>query len=290
MSAETPAPITVPQHVLDYLGEHRKLTLATASPTGVPHAATFLFVNVGPQLYFWTRPETTTAKQVAQNPVVSFAVDDYAEDWSQTKGVQGTGECRVLLNSSDIIDVAGTFAEKFPNAQSSGKTTNISFFRITPTQIQFIDNTEGGRSSDEEFGLDFKREVVYSVFTGLPRQQALGFTGELQPINVAAGEIIVRQGAPADKIFIIITGEVGVEREEADGSTVELDTLRDGQFFGEVAILRDTPREATARALTDVTLLALQRDTFQKLVAGSLGTTGDFDSVIKQRLEQGGGV
>ena len=34
--------------------------------------------------------------------------------------------------------------------------------------------------------------------------------------------------------------------------------------------------------------LALQRDTFQKLVAGSLGTTGDFDSVIKQRLEQGG--
>ena len=74
-----PAPITVPQHVLDYLGEHRKLTLATASPTGVPHAATLLFVNSGPQLYFWTRPETTTAKQVAQNPVVSFTVDDYAE-------------------------------------------------------------------------------------------------------------------------------------------------------------------------------------------------------------------
>jgi uncharacterized protein YhbP (UPF0306 family) len=288
MSAETPAPITVPQHVLDYLGEHRKLTLATASPTGVPHAATFLFVNVGAQLYFWTRPETTTAKQVAQNPVVSFAVDDYEEDWSKTKGVQGGGECRVLLNTPEILDVVRAFGEKFPNAQSSGTTTNLSFFRITPTQIQFIDNTEGGRSSDDEFGLDFKREVVYSVFTGLPRQQALGFTGELQPINVAAGEIIVRQGAPADKIFIIIKGEVGVEREEADGSKVELDTLRDGQFFGEVAILRDTPREATARALTDVTLLALQRDTFQKLVAGSLGTTGDFDTVIKQRLEQGG--
>ncbi|HXZ56910.1 MAG TPA: cyclic nucleotide-binding domain-containing protein [Gaiellaceae bacterium] len=290
MSTEATAPISVPQHVLDYLGEHQKLTLATASTTGVPHAATFLFVNDGPQLFFWTRPETTTAKQVAQNPVVAFTVDDYAEDWSKTKGVQGTGECRVLLNASDIIDVARTFAEKFPNAQSSGKTTNISFFRITPTQLQFIDNTEGGRSSDDEFGLDFKREVVYSVFTGLPRQEALGFTGELQPVNVAEGEIIVRQGAPADKIFIIIKGEVGIEREEPDGSTVELDTLRDGQFFGEVAILRDTPREATAKALTDVTLLALQRDTFQKLVAGSLGTTGDFDSVIKQRLEQGGGV
>jgi hypothetical protein len=35
-------------------------------------------------------------------------------------------------------------------------------------------------------------------------------------------------------------------------------------------------------------LLAMQRETFQKLVAGSLGATEDFDRVIKQRMEQGG--
>jgi uncharacterized protein YhbP (UPF0306 family) len=264
------------------------MTLATASTTGVPHAATYMFVNVGPLLYFWTRPETTVAKQVAQNPVVAFTVDDYVEDWSKTKGVQGSGECRVILASAEIINVVRAFADKYPNVHSSGETTNISFYRITPTQLQFIDNTEGGRANDEEFGLDFKRDVVYSVFRDLPRQESLGFTGELQPINVAAGEIIVRQGAPADKIFIIVKGEVVVEREEADGSKVELETLKDGQFFGEVAIMRDTPREATARAQTDVTLLALQRDTFQRLVAGSLGAAPDFDRVIKQRMEQGG--
>jgi uncharacterized protein YhbP (UPF0306 family) len=287
MSTEATA-ANVPQHVLDYLGEHKTMTLATASTTGVPHAASYMFVNSGPLLYFWARPETATAKQVEQNPVVSFTVDDYAEDWTQMKGVQGTGECRVILNTEEILRVVKAFSEKYPNAQSSGKTTNISFFRVTPTQLQFIDNTEGGRAGADEFGLDFKREQVYSVFTGLPRQQQLGFTGELQPINVAAGEIIVRQGAPADKIFIIVKGEVSVEREEPDGSKVELETLRDGQFFGELAILRDTPREATAKAETDVTLLALQRDTFQKLVAGSLGATEDFDRVIKQRMEQGG--
>ena len=279
---------SVPQHVLDYLGEHKKLTLATASTAGVPHAAAYMFINEGPLLYFWTRPETTTAKQIAQNPVVSFTVDDYVDDWTKMKGVQGTGECRVVLNSQEILNVVRTFAEKYPAVKASGATTNLSFFRVTPTKLQFIDNTEGGARSETDFGLDFKRDLVYSVFTGLPRQQNLGFTGELQPINVPAGEIIVRQGAPADKIFIIVKGEVRVEREEPDGSKVELETLRDGQFFGEVAILRDTPREATAHAQTDVTLLALQRDTFQKLVAGSLGATDDFDSLIKQRMEQGG--
>jgi uncharacterized protein YhbP (UPF0306 family) len=288
MSTDEATLIAVPAHVLAYLGERMKLTLATASTTGVPHAATYMFVNVGPLLYFWTRPETTIAKQIAQNPVVAFTVDDYVEDWAKTKGVQGNGECRVILASQEILNVVRAFAEKYPNVHSSGATTNISFYRITPTQLQFIDNTEGGTADDEEFGLDFKRDVVYSVFRDLPRQEALGFTGELQPINVAAGEIIVRQGAPADKIFIIVKGEVVVEREETDGRKVELETLRDGQFFGEVAIMRDTPREATARAQTDVTLLALQRDTFQRLVAGSLGAAPDFDRVIKQRMEQGG--
>jgi len=285
MATDTAAP-SVPQNVLDFLAEHKKLTLATASTTGVPHAAAFMFVNSGAIIYFWTRPETTTAKQVEQNPVVSFSVDDYVEDWTQLRGLQGSGECRVLLNAQEITDVVRLFAEKYPAVQAGSATTNISFFRVTPTQLQFLDNTS--KKGADEFGVDFKRDVVYSVFTGLPRQQQLGFTGELQPVNVSAGDVIVRQGAPADKIFIIVKGEVTVEREEADGRVVELETLRDGQFFGELAILRDTPREATATAKTDVTLLALRRDTFQRLVAGSLGASEDFDQVIKQRMEHGG--
>ena len=163
MSTETEAAVTsVPQHVLDYLGEHMKLTLATASATGVPHAATYMYVNVGPLLYFWARPETATAKQIEQNPVVSFTVDDYVDDWTKMKGVQGTGECRVLLNSEEIINVVRAFAEKYPEAQGSGSTTNISFFRVAPTQLQFIDNTSGGRAETDEFGRASCRERVYS--------------------------------------------------------------------------------------------------------------------------------
>ncbi len=286
-TTDTTSP-SVPQSVLDFLAEHKKLTLATASTTGVPRAAAFMFVNDGPILYFWTRPETTTAKHIEQNPVVSFSVDDYVDDWSKLKGVQGAGECRPVLNAKEITDVVRLFADKYPAAQAGRSTTNISFFRISPTQLNLLDNSAGGGKNAEEFGVDFRHELVYSVFTGLPRQQQLGFTGELQPINVAAGEVIVRQGAPADKMYIIVKGEVEIEREEPDGRVVQLETLKDGQFFGELAILRDTPREATATAKTDTMLLAMRRDTFQRPVAGSLGSTSDFDRVPKQRMEHGG--
>ena len=89
MSNDAPS-LDVPSDVLDYLQSHNTLTLATASPTGLPHAATEMYVNDGLILYFCTDPETTTARQIEQNPAVSFTIDDYNPDWSKTKGIQGS--------------------------------------------------------------------------------------------------------------------------------------------------------------------------------------------------------
>ena len=66
--------LEVPPEVLEYLQQHQTLTLATASPAGVPRASTFLYVNEGPTLYFWSRATTITARQIGQNPVVGFTV------------------------------------------------------------------------------------------------------------------------------------------------------------------------------------------------------------------------
>jgi CRP-like cAMP-binding protein len=55
---------------------------------------------------------------------------------------------------------------------------------------------------------------VYSVFRGLLKQQAAAVSAQLETVQVGAGEVIVRQGAPADKFFIILEGEVEVLREE----------------------------------------------------------------------------
>ena len=99
------------------------------------------------------------------------------------------------------------------------------------------------------------------------------------------GEVIVRQGAPADKFFIIIEGEVEVTREEG-GEDHDLATLKPGEFFGEMAILRDAPRMATVRARAPTTVFAMERDVFRGLVGHSIGTTEDFDRVIKQRLDE----
>ncbi|MGB0092217.1 MAG: cyclic nucleotide-binding domain-containing protein [Solirubrobacteraceae bacterium] len=282
MSAGQTTPDLPPQ-VVQFLHEHRTLTLATASPVGVPRASTFLYVNDGPNLYFWSRATTMTARQIQQNPVVAFTIDHDTEDLSRTQGVQGIGECSVLLSGEQIARVADLFGQKFP-ALSPGSTMSISFFRITPTEVQFIDNTAASARSEGTFGAEFHRERSYSVITDLPTVPADSIVAWLQRLEVPAGETIVRQGAPADRFFILVEGEADVSRDDG-GEPHPVASLSAGQLFGEVAIMRDLPRTATVRAKTDTKLLALERDTFRDLIAQSMEITPDFDQLIRGRLD-----
>jgi uncharacterized protein YhbP (UPF0306 family) len=288
MSADNAA-VDVPPQVFDFLRDHNILTLATASPSGVPRAATQVYVSDGLQVYFCTRPDSRSAQHIDQNPAVGFTIDEYAEDWSKTKGIQGSGDCRTLLDPGEINRVVGLFQAKFPflaGPGSAGRSFGgLSFFRITPSEVQFIDNeSAGGEAVGQSLGVFFRRSLVYSVFRGLPPQTVDTIAGRLQPVQVNSGEIIVRQGAPADKFFIIVDGEVEVVREEA-GSVRHIATRGRGEFFGEIAILRETPRTATVRAVKPTTLMAMDREMFRSVVSQALETTEDFARVVQRRLE-----
>jgi uncharacterized protein YhbP (UPF0306 family) len=273
--------LDVPSHVLRYLGDQPTLTLATASPAGAPHATTLTYVNDGTTLYVWTRPDTATASNMDENPVAALAIDDYAPDLRETKGVQATARAQVVLNPDELERVRELFEQKYP--QLAGTLgTDVSFYRLSPAQLEFIDNTSA-RETSGRGGVDFHRDVVYSVFRDLPEQELETVRGQLQTMRIEAGDVIVRQGAPADKFFIIVDGEVEVIRED-DGQQRTLATLGSGQFFGEMAILRDAPRMATVKALVPTTVFAMERDAFRALVGQSIGTTDDFDRIIQQRL------
>jgi CRP-like cAMP-binding protein len=280
MATETPA-LDVPQHVLAYLEAQPTLTLATATRRGLPRATTLTYVNDGVNVYVWTRPDTTTARQMQDNPTVGFAIDQYADDWSETRGIQGSGDAQVLLNPDELTRVIGRFESKYPPLAGT-LSSGVSIFRITPSELQYID---AARAGDGDGGATYDRDVVLSVFHELPREDVEGLATQLQTVQAGAGDVIVRQGAPADKFFIIVEGEVEVVHDQ-DGEQRTLATLTNGQFFGEMAVLRDSPRSATVRATAPTTLFAMERDAFRTIVAQSLGTTQDFDRVIQQRMAE----
>jgi uncharacterized protein YhbP (UPF0306 family) len=272
----------LPGPVLEYLRGQNTLTLATASGSGIPRAATFLYVNEGPSLYFWTKGSAISARHIQQNPMVAFTVDEYTNDLTQTRGVQGMGQCSMLLDGTEVARVADLFGQKFPSL-APGTTMSISFFRITPTEIEFIDNTGSVVPAGGVFGAEFHRERSFSVLAALPPASAATILASLQTLNADADTVIARQGGPADKLFIVVDGEIEITREEG-GSSQTVNTLGPGELFGEMAILFDRPRGASAHATKPTKLLVMDGPTFRDLVAQSLGTTADFDQVIRDRL------
>jgi nitroimidazol reductase NimA-like FMN-containing flavoprotein (pyridoxamine 5'-phosphate oxidase superfamily) len=143
----------VPDHVVDFIGGHKTLTLATTGSGGAPHATTLVYVNDGPALYIWLRDSSVTRAQLEANPEVGFAIDEYADDWRQTKGVQGSGRAEVV-QGEDLGKAGDLFGTKFPDLRP-GATSIVSFFRIVPTELHFIDNTRGDGDPDPD---EFRRE------------------------------------------------------------------------------------------------------------------------------------
>jgi nitroimidazol reductase NimA-like FMN-containing flavoprotein (pyridoxamine 5'-phosphate oxidase superfamily) len=146
----------VPDYVVDYLDQQKTLTLASTGAGGAPHAATLVYVNEGPVLYVWLRQSAVTAGFIRDNPDVAFAIDQYAEDWRQTKGVQGTGRAEPVTDGEELARAADLFGQRFPDLRP-GATSAVTFFRITPTELQFIDNSRGEGDPDPD---EYRRESV----------------------------------------------------------------------------------------------------------------------------------
>jgi CRP/FNR family cyclic AMP-dependent transcriptional regulator len=104
-------------------------------------------------------------------------------------------------------------------------------------------------------------------------------------LRVSKGEVIFRQGEPGHEMFVISAGRVRLTIG-SDGHEKEVAALGPGAFFGELSLLSDEPRSATAEAMEDSTLLAIGRDVFAMMVQDDLDIVFRMMNIQGQRLSQ----
>jgi len=124
-------------------------------------------------------------------------------------------------------------------------------------------------------------ELLHSIpiFKPLTAPALDQLASSLIPVTATAGSEVIRKGDHGDRFYILTSGEVEVVSEELGAST-----LGPGDYFGEIALLRDVPRTATVRAKTDVELFALERDEFLSAVTGHAESAEAADAVVTSRL------
>jgi hypothetical protein len=99
----------------------------------------------------------------------------------------------------------------------------------------------------------------------------------LVPLAVDAGNVVIRRGEVGDRFYIVHDGELEIAAESLRT------TAHRGDYFGEIALLRDVPRTATVTAVVDTQLYALGREDFLSAVTGHRAAHAAGHAVAEER-------
>jgi predicted MFS family arabinose efflux permease len=116
------------------------------------------------------------------------------------------------------------------------------------------------------------------IFAPLPPQTLEHLAHALSVVHVPRGADVVRAGDPGHSFYILDSGDAELR---VDGATRAIEP---GDYFGEIALLRDVPRTATVRAVGDLVLYSLDRDEFIGAVTGHSASSDAAGAVIGDRL------
>jgi ATP-binding cassette subfamily B protein len=151
--------------------------------------------------------------------------------------------------------------------------------RLWDKQQGLVISEDGARA-----GIEPERLRVVPVLAKLEDVMLAKLAKMFLSERVSEDRKVIREGdTTVDKFYIIARGKVAVLKRQPDGTDVQVATLQDGDHFGEVALIKDAPRNATIRTLTPCIFLTLQRRQFMELIQSDPRLRSQFTTVSELR-------
>jgi CRP-like cAMP-binding protein len=119
------------------------------------------------------------------------------------------------------------------------------------------------------------------LFVNVTDEELDNIANNLKQERFPAGEVIIREGDPGDKFYILERGKASVWRIDDDQVERKIDEKGPGQYFGEVALVSNAPRNATVQADTPVTTLTLDYSDFNQCVRQYVNLATQVDENVK---------
>ncbi|MGH2427494.1 MAG: sensor histidine kinase [Candidatus Limnocylindria bacterium] len=117
------------------------------------------------------------------------------------------------------------------------------------------------------------------LFGDLPEADLVRLTSMARPMRVTSGERLLEEGSPGDACFVVVSGEIEVTKRSGT-SELPLAVIGPGGILGEMALLEDRPRNASATAITDADVLRIPRDALHDVLARPEAAQGMLRTVM----------
>jgi CRP-like cAMP-binding protein len=213
----------------------------------------------------------------------------HATDWTgrivyllrgQLKVEQEEGSERVLVGGHEQSNaplLRGSAGQRSAKAITDVDIVSIPEdpLDIVLTWDQLATSNEHASDSAEQTdwrmmsGMFAVTNLTDGVFSSMPPEHIHALLQRFQRMPAKRGETVIRQGDPGDFYYLIESGRCKVSRLVA-GTAVQLAELKEGDAFGEEALVADAARNATVTMKTDGALLRLAKSDFVELLRAPL--------------------
>ncbi len=122
-----------------------------------------------------------------------------------------------------------------------------------------------------------------ALFAPLSAGERLTLAGGARLVRFDDGEMVVREGDTGSSMFLIAAGRAGVSVRGEVGASRKVAVLDAGASFGEISLLTGEPRLATVRAMTEATLVEIDKATLAPVLVANPSLVEKLDAVIRER-------
>ena len=124
------------------------------------------------------------------------------------------------------------------------------------------------------------------LFSELNESELQEVATHAQIRNVPNDTTIFYEGDPADAVYVVVNGRVKVVTTSTDGKEFILTVLGAGQVFGEMGLLETAPRSASVVTITEVELMTIKRDDFDRLIETRPTISRKLMAILSRRLRR----
>lgn len=167
------------------------------------------------------------------------------------------------------------------------KRAGIPIANPTATVILNEDTAEKRNSRQEqEVAQRMMALRAVDIFRGFNVDELTTLAGRLQPAPYVQGDVLVRQGAAASRLYIIVEGRADVFVESSGGERARVAELGPGDFFGEMGLMTGEPRTATVIAKTKMLCYRIDKHAFADLITSRTDVAEEISTLLAKRRSE----
>ncbi|MCP5202409.1 MAG: cyclic nucleotide-binding domain-containing protein [Gammaproteobacteria bacterium] len=213
--------------------------------------------------------EVTLADDAGQSSTLRGGTDaakhPLANSQPRKQTARAKTPCKITRFDSDLLDIL------------------LTWDQLSGIEVNEIQVDEDGEDDDSDW---MTRILQSQAFLQVPPANIQQMFMRMQEVPMRAGEVVIKQGDDGDYYYIIKHGKAKVTRASKTGAELTLATLKDGDAFGEEALLSEAKRNATITMDTDGTLMRLSKDDFNALLKEPMLSWISLDEA-NERVAQG---